>query len=150
MSTQYGTGHIHSLSGGVLAIAALSGYISPNLQGGSLSTTADDDEIKGQTGKVTGLIAENDMLECSFDFIPEGSTVANAKLAAGLPPLNSPVTITGLPVIAAAGYADAYNTAAGGPWFYKSGRINHLADGKWTATMTLKRYPAITSGTAIT
>lgn len=153
MSTQIGTGHIHSLTGGALGCAALAGYVSPNLTTLRLSHAAEVDNIKGQTGKTTGSISEDDTLECTFDFLPEGTTIANAKLSAGLPAANSGFTITGLPIIACGGFTDALNTNAGNtqPWIYQGGgTINGPADGKWTATLPMKRFLQITSATAIT
>jgi len=153
MSTQLGTGHIHSLSGGALGCASLSGYVSPNLQSLRLSHAADVEEIKGQTGKTTGIIAEDDTLECSFEFIAEGTTIANAKLSAGIPAAGAAFTITGLAIIAMGGFTDALNTNGGNtqPWVYEGGgNLVAVANGKITGTIPLKRYLAITSGTAIT
>lgn len=153
MSTQLGTGHIHSLSGGALGCASLSGYISPNLQSLRLTHSADVDRVKGQAGKTTGVIAEDDVIECTFEVIPEGTTIANAKKAAGVPAAGATFTITGLPIIAFGGFTDALNTDAGNtqPWVYEGGaNLNGAANGKWTLTITLKRYLQITSGTAIT
>ncbi len=152
MATQLGTGHIHSLNGGTLG-CSLAGYVSPNLQTLRLQHAAESDKIKGQAGNTTGLILQDDMLECTFEVIPEGTTVANAKTSAGLPAAGTTFTITGLPIIAAGGFADALNTGGGNtqPWIYEGGgQIHGDKAGKWTATLPLKRYPGITSGTAIT
>lgn len=151
MSRQLGTGHIHSLSGAALACSALSGYVSPNLQTLRVNHTADADRIKGQTGKTTGLIFEDDVLECTFEVIPEGTTVANAKKSAGLPAAGTAFTLSGLPVIEMGGFADALNDAGTSPWIYEGGgSINMMANGKSTLTLPLKRYPQITSGTVVT
>ena len=153
MSTQLGTGHIHSLTGGAIGIASLSGYVSPNMQSLRVSHKADKQAIKGLTGKTTGLIFEDDTIEVEIEFIPEGTTIANAKKAAGIPAAGAAVTMTGLPIIAAGGFTDALNTDAGNtqPWIYEGdGTINAKNDGAWTATLKLMRYLSITSGTAIT
>lgn len=153
MSTLIGTGHIHSLTGGALGIASLSGYISPNMQSLRVSHKADKQAIKGLNGKTTGLIFEDDTVEIEVEFIPEGTTIANAKLAAGIPAAGAAVTITGLPIIAMGGFTDVLNTGGGNtqPWIYEGdGTINGKNDGAWTATLKLTRYLAITSGTAIT
>jgi len=148
MAEQYGTAHIHGMSGASIGSIAA---VSPNLQGGSLAVIGGDDEIKNQAGEVTGLIGSNHVLEATFEFIPEGTTISNARVAATLPKVNAPVLITGMPIVACAGFTDAYNTNGGNtqPWFFKSGRINHLADGKWTGTFTLRRYLLVTSGTPL-
>lgn len=153
MATQLGTGHIHSLSGGALGCAALAGYVSPNLQTLRVSHSADRLAIKSQAGKTTGLIFEDDSIECTFEVIAEGTTIANAKLSAGLPPAGSGFTITGLPIIAFGGFTDALNTNGANtqPWIYEGGgSLNLVNDDKGTVTITLKRYLQITSATPIT
>jgi hypothetical protein len=147
MATQLGTGHIHSLTGAAVS-CSLSGYVSPNLQSLRAVHNADVDRIKGQSGKTTGAIYEDDTFECTFEFIPEGTTVANAKLSAGLPAAGTGFTLSGLAVVTMGGTADIFNSAL---WIYEGGgQLNGAADGKWTATLPLRRYPQITSLTAIT
>lgn len=151
MSRQLGTGHIHSLAGGALACSALSGYVSPNLQSLRVNHTADAERVKGQSGKTTGLIYEDDVLECTFEVIPEGTTVANAKKSAGLPAAGTAFTISGLPVFEMGGFADALNDAGTNPWIYEGGgSITLIAAGKSTLTLPMKRYPQVASGTAVT
>lgn len=153
MATQLGTGHIHSLSGGALGCTALAGYVSPNLQTLRVTHQADALKIKSQAGKTTGAIYEDDTIECTFEFIAEGTTIANAKLSAGLPAAGSGFTITGLPIIACGGFTDALNTNGGNtqPWIYEGGGTLNLVNAdKATGTIPLKRYLQITSATPIT
>jgi hypothetical protein len=150
---QYGKGHIHGLSGAALGVASLSGYVSPNLQSLRLSHKGKIDEIEGQIGEVTGFIATDDAVECDFDYIPEGSSIANAKLSAGIATNGAPHTITGLPIIAVGRFTDVFNTNGANtqPWFYMGDAdVNGPHETKWTARIRLKRYINITSGTPIT
>lgn len=152
MSTQVGLGHIFSMTGAALGITGLAGYISPNLQTLKVKHGAEIDRIKAQTGNTTSLISSDEYLECTFDFIAEGSTIANAKLSMGIPPALSGVTVTGLPIIAMGPFTDGLNTNGANtqPWIYEAdGSGNGNADKKWDGTLTLRRYPFITSATAI-
>ena len=147
MAIQIGTGHIHTLSGSAVS-CSLSGYVSPNLQSLRTAHSADEDLIKSQAGRVTGAIYENDAIECTFNFIAEGTTVANAKLSAGIPVAGTGFTLSGLPVVTMGGIADVFNSD---DWIYPGGGNWDLpADGKLTGTFTLRRFPLITSTTAIT
>lgn len=153
MSRQLGTGHIHSLSGAALACSALSGYVSPNLQSYRFVHAADVEKIKGQAGKTTGVICEDDTLEITLEIIPEGTTIANAKKSAGVPAAGTAFAVTGMPIIEAGGFTDALNTDGANtqPWIYEGGASwNGLAAGKQTMSLPLKRYLQITSGTAVT
>lgn len=155
MSRQLGTGHIHTLGTVVVGCAALSGYVTPNVQSLRATHVVDADRIKSSAGIVTGVIGEDDGIECTFEVIPEGTTIAQAiadsKKAAGLPTAPSAFTITGLPIIACGPFSDAFNTngTSTQPWIYEGGGSwNGVNDGKWTMTLPLRRYQGITSGTA--
>jgi hypothetical protein len=153
MATQVGKGHIYGLTGAAIGIASLAGYVSPNLQSLRIAhNTGDHKEIKDQSGEVSGKIfVPDDIIELTIDFIPEGATLAAAKLSAGLPSAGAVVTITGLAVIAIGSFADALNASSTNPWFYEGGgSINGVNDDKWSMTLPLRRYKGITSGTAIT
>lgn len=153
MATLLGKGEIFGMSGGALGIASLSGYVSPNLKTLRLGHNNTADEIKGQDGEISALIFSGDYIECTFDFIPQGTTVANAKKAAGVPASGAGVTVTGLPIIAFGPFSDALNTDSGNtqPWIYfGGGSISGESEQKWTATLPLRRYIGITSATAIT
>jgi hypothetical protein len=151
---QGGTGHVFGLATFALAVkqadgsTTISGYISPNLQSLKLRHMGTVDRIKGQTGHITGIITSGEYVECDFDFIPEGSSVANSIASARIPPGGSAATISGLQVIPVGSFDDVFNT---GVWFYEfEGTYNGVNDGKATTTLTLRRYPNITSGAAVT
>lgn len=141
------------MSGGAVGIASLSGYVSPNLKTLKLGHNNTADEIKGQDGEISALIFSGDSVECTFDFIPQGTSIANAKKAAGIPASGAAVTVTGLAIIAFGPFSDVLNTDAGNtqPWIYSGGgSISGESEQKWMASLPLKRYIGITSGTAIT
>lgn len=153
---QLGKGHIYSLSGGTITMkgadgtTTLTGYVSPNLKTLKLTHSADRNEIKGQAGLTTGLIFNNQVLECQFDIIPEGTSVANAKLSAQLPPAGCICHIASLPVIGLGFFTDALNATTTNPWIYEGGgTINGESEKEWSMTVTLKRYEGITSGSPI-
>lgn len=153
MSVQQGKGHIYGLAGGTIAFTkpdgtSLSGYVSPNVQTLRVSHQGKVDEIKGQDGEYNSFITSGEKFECEFNFIPEGSTIANAKASAQFPPLGSAGAISGLPVVVAGSVSDVFNT---GVWYYQGGGTDNGAhDANWTGTFTLHRYPGITTTTAIT
>src|SRR5687768_8196567 len=121
MSVHAGTGHIEGFGTAALVLndaagSAVAGYISPNLQSLKVTHNAGSvNEIKGQTGVVTGLLINDEMIECTFDFIPEGTTIANAKLSARLPEVGTRVNTANLPVVAIGSFADALNATTTNP-----------------------------------
>lgn len=152
MGTQIGRAKVQGMVGATLAISALAGYISPNLQSLRANHNASTDASPDQAGDTATLYFTDEILECTFDFIPEGTTTAQAKISAGLPPAGSGVVITGLPIIQMGPFADALNVGGGGlgsnPWVYEGGgSLSGEAKGRWTATLPLKRYPKITTAT---
>jgi len=145
-----GKGYIFSLDGAALA-TGLSGYVSPNLKSAKIRHVGEIERVKGQNAITKGLLSGDEFLELNWDFIPEGTTIANAKLSAGLPTLLSVVTITGCPVINIGSFSDALNSAVGSIWIYEGGgELTGESESKWTATFPLRKYLGITSGSAIT
>ncbi len=153
---QIGAGHIYALATILVAIsstqfAGVIAYLSPNLKTLRATHSGTIDRIKNQAGVTSSIIGNDDMLECAFDFIPEGATRALARSSAALPKIPSAVTISGAPVIPMGPFADALNTAGLQPWIYEgNGTINGTDDLHWTGTFTLHRYQGITSTTIIT
>jgi len=156
MSTQIGRGHIVGLAGTFT-------FTSPD--GGTLNGTVSYDEkslrlahngtitnIKNKAGETVGLVATDEMLECTFNFIPYGTSVAAATDNSDCPDLLSGCVITGMPVIVMGSFTDALNATSGNPWIYEGGwEVNGTGDGEpWSASASMKRYPGITSVTAIT
>lgn len=151
MARQFGTAHIHGLSG---ASIACTGFIdpAPNIQSASIDHNADVDEVKNQAGNVAGLIGNNEVVSVTLECIPQdvaggsAATLADAIKSAWLPPVPSAITTSGFQDISIGATTNALN----GLFFYLGGgRINALADGKWTMSLPIRRYPAITNGTVL-
>lgn len=131
----------------------VTGWITPNLQGSGLAHSFDADEIGNQAGNVESLIGGmKEKLECEFDFIPRGSTIAIAKLSASLPPPLGKCMITGAPIIVVGSWTDAYNTDGTNtqPWIYMGGSLAESAGGKMTGKIKLNRFIGITSAVPVT
>lgn len=132
-------------------LTTISGYISPNMQSGRLTNNADVIDIRNSAGVLASIIANDEFLECSFDFVPEGSNYANALLSGTLPPIPTFVAITGMMVIPCGPWSDAFNVTSGGllacPWIYRGGgTVNGTAAGQVTLSMTLRRHQGFTAG----
>lgn len=150
MSVQQGKGHIDGITGTIAFTnpdgSALSGYISPNIQSLRVTHAGKLDEIKGQDGEYNSFLIAGEKFECEFNFIPEGTTKANARAAAQMPKLGSAGTLTGLAVIPMGSVADVF----AGVWYYLGGGTdNGVHDNVWTGSFTLHRYPSVSTTTAI-
>lgn len=155
MPTQQGTAHLF----GVPAVmtffdpdntAMATVYVTPNIQGIKINHSGEVQKIKSTGGEITGLIGSGDYITCSFDYIFEGTSIANAKASAQIPQLLSTCTVTGLPIIACGPFTDGFNTDVGNTqrWIYEgggSGDYKNAAAG--TGTVTLNRYIGIPATT---
>lgn len=125
----------------------VTGYVSPDIESYDITHEADTEEVRNSAGEVVGHIGYNNRLTLTVNFIPTGSSVANAKLAASLPDVNGTCIITNAPIIEVGSYLDAINAPGspgagpGGRWIYAGGgSIKTTQSGKATGTITLKRY----------
>ena len=136
MPTMIGKGVIAGLSGATFT-CTLSGYVSPRLDSVGATHDAEAVALKDQEGKTIGWLWNGDEgLSMDIDFTPQGTSVANAKLAGGLPLPLSTITIAGMPSIAVGGFSDALNGAL---WTYLGGgKITIPADANTPATSTLR------------
>ena len=151
MAQQLGKGHVFGIPAAIVlygadATTAISGYVCPNLSGSGLTHSFDVDEVSDQAGNINALIGGmKEKLECEFDFIAQGSSVANAKISATLPTALSIAKITGAPIIPVGAFSDAYNTnVVTVPWIYMGGTLTESAGGKMTGKIKLVRYINIT------
>ena len=123
----------------------VTGYVSPDIESYDITHEADTEEVRNSAGEVVGHIGYNNRLTLTVNFIPSGTSTANALLSASLPDVNGTCIISGAPVIEIGGYADAINALTGNRWIYAGGgSIKTTQTGKATATITLKRYTNIT------
>ena len=157
MNTQIGRGHIIGLSGGSFTwtnpdASTFVGTVTYDERSLRFAHNATVSNIKDEDGDTCALTAVDEVLECTFNFIPYGTSVAVAKTSAAAPKLLGGATISGLPVVPMGTFADALNTATDGqPWVYEGGwEVNGSGDGEpWSVSVTLRRYPNITSVSAI-
>jgi len=153
MATLTGKGHVFGLTGGTISIkgtdnVAIAGYVSPNLQTLRLTPAFKKDMIPNQSGNIASAIFYDEMIECTFDFVAEGTTIANAKLSAQIPEAGSFATIAGLPVIKQGSFADVLNSA---DWLFEGdASLNIGAEKKLEGTITLRRYKDLAAAAAIT
>jgi len=163
MATQTGLTHLFGF--GTLtflvktadASTTVTNYAKPNIQGMGFTHSLDSTIIKSTNGEVTGLILSGEMIECTFDFIPEGTTIAitnaagSANVSAFFPPVGGSVVVTGMPLIVAGSFNDALNTTSTNTWIYKGGgTIKGENASNWTGSIPLVRFPGITSAAAVT
>ena len=132
-----------------------SGYVSPTTSGASLIHSASTDTVTNESGDVIAVVGHGEYLECTFDLIPTGTTAANARKGATLPPLMSSVVTAGFDVVRIGPFADGFNVAGGSVpetsrWlYYGGGSVKISSDGHATVSLPLRRYPGIVGGAAI-
>ena len=149
VATQVGKGSIYGLA--TLAFGSLtgitSGYVSPKFETLTLTGQSQFDEEMAQTGEIDQLVGVNRGVKCQFRFKPRGTSLANANASCGIPDVATGLTISGLPVIIAHGFADVFN----GLWIMTGEfTVEGTHTGLWTANITLGRYSGISSATPIT
>lgn len=132
------------------------GWVNPITSGVSVSHQAATETVTNESGDVVAVIGHGEYLEATFEFIPSGNSVANARKAATLFPLGATVETSGFDVIRMGPFADGLNVNSGGVapetsrWIYMGGASDKLSsDGKATMTVPLRRYPSIVGGAAI-
>lgn len=128
------------------------GYISPATEGVSVTHNADVERIQDSDGDYCGIILTGEYVECTFDLRPEGTSVANAKLAATIIPIGGTVAITGMPIIAVGEFSDVFNTDSGetNKWVYEGGAsLRGTNTGKYMVTLPLRRYGGIAPAAAL-
>lgn len=134
-----------------MATELFSGYVMPNVSSVSLTHSGTSELVKSSSGEYTGIIITGEVLKCSFDIVPEGSSIANAGKAASIPPFGAAFDIRGLPVVAAGTFSDAFNVSNSGTaylqnrWIYIEGascKMNN--DTRGSMTIELHRFPSIT------
>lgn len=159
MSTLIGRAHQTGILVGATTFApgdgvTMSGTLSYEHQSLRFAHQGEITEIKNEDGDVCALVATNETLECTFNFIPYGTSVANAIASIQSPRLLTGFDITGFPVFRMGTFADALNTDSGStqPWIFVGGwEGNGDNSGEpWSISVTLRRFPQITNATALT
>ena len=162
--TPIGTAHLFGIPATFTAYNAtptgdaVSGYIMPNLTSADVKHVASSDMTHAKTGGITNLTVSGEYIECTFELIPEGTSVANATTSGNIFAAGTTFGITGMPAIIVGPFADAWNvTGSTSPlqnrWIYTDGGSSrHSSTGKVIQTVTLRRFPDITglAGTVLT
>ena len=162
MSTMYGAGHVPNLTGALVdkrTGAVYNGKV--NLQGVRIRLAGDLTETRNQSGETSGLEYKGDYLEAEFDVLPEGATLANTAAGCQLPPRGTafdakdfgtakipigPFTDSGICSNSGNTVTNVTDTQ---PWFFNEGGLDLSSTEQWKAAWTMRRYYAITNGTAI-
>lgn len=157
MANQIGRGIITGFAGTAVMTwpngDTLSGTITRNTE--SLEVTAGGNlrEQENSANEVSSLLGSRDYLECSWNFVPDGATIAAAVISGSVPQAGAGVAISGFPVIKMGPFSDGLNTNSGNtqPWIVQPGaRIVGSKEGPWAVQFTARRYIGITSATPIT
>jgi len=166
MATQYGAAQNHSLSGFLLDLATGTKYLANcNWQSVRIGSEGEWEEVSDKGGDIKSIIIHGSYLEMSVEAVPQGvpattgvsGTLANAAAGAKLMPRGTPFEATGFgaALIPIGPFTNSgINTSGSGvtdvePWYLYSAELNATNTGKWTTTMTLRRYKGITATTAV-
>lgn len=148
-------GYIHGFKTGALACVSITGYASPKIESIRLVHGAEIERLKSQnTGNTEGIIAQDEILECTFDVVPQGASVATALESISIPLVLATFSTSGFHVMEIGSWSDALNVTSGTPgghvWVYEGGAAPGGQIGnKWTLTLPLRRYVAIASISAV-
>jgi len=156
-NTQVGKGYKVGLSGALLDTTSGTYYTAKiNIQSVRVSTNGELDQIVAQDGDIKGLIATGDFLEATFEVIPEGATQADALTGCRIPARLKAFSASGFGNIPLGPFLNSGINTTGSsvtdtqPWIFISGDINGPANGKWSMTWVMRRFPSITNSTPIT
>jgi hypothetical protein len=130
-----------------------SGFVMPSVNGWNLTHNVEVARTKDSNGDITATTGHGEMLECQFDLLPIGSTLADMRKSLTLPPVMATVAITGADIFPAGSFVDAINTNGSSTqrWIYEGGgSVSASNEGHARLSVTLRRYPGITGGAAIT
>lgn len=157
-SVQISRGHLVGVAAGTIVFtnpdgSTLAGTISYNRRSLRVAHNIEVERVSDEDGDVVGLCAGGEFLEGAFTFIPYGTSIANATASHSVPFPLARAAISGFPVFPMGNFADALNTNSGStqPWIYEGGAEANFDAGVGPSSysITLRRYPSITSGTAI-
>lgn len=157
MSTQIGKAHVTGLAGAAVITwpdgGTLTGTVSRNIESLDVVANANVNEVNNASGEVGAIFLHGDYLEVNWNFIPDGATIAQAKINAALPQAGSRMEVSGFPVIEMGPFTDGLNTDSGNTqdWVVMPGaRAVGSKTGPWTCNFTARRYINISDATPIT
>jgi hypothetical protein len=165
-SPQYGTAYYRLIdnTGPVVLTPVEAGsamatvWGSPEVRDIKVSCGGTITEVLGTNGQYGQIDVTAEYVDITFTILPNGTTKANALKAMTLCRKGTPFTVTGAPVIqvrgheASALFSDVANSGTLGAsptMFLQSHDLDMSVEGKATGTITLRRYPGITSATPV-
>lgn len=156
MATAYGKAHVYlgqnppnftmyNASGTDLS----TGYIDPEMDEASLTVNYTQTEQVNTAGEIDAIRSKGEYLEAQFTLRPNSSTIADALKSATLPGAGFSFTVSGMKVIKAGSFSDAFNcTVSTSPWFVQPGAsLRGPSQDAATLTVTARRYASITVNT---
>jgi len=131
----------------------ISGTVTRNTESLDVSVQGNLREQENNANEVTSLVGSRDLLELSWNFVPDGATIAAGVLSAGVPQSGARMEVSGFPIIKMGSFSDGLNTNAGNTqdWIIQpNARIVGSKDGPWAVQFSARRYLGITDATPVT
>jgi hypothetical protein len=130
------------------------GFVMPPVSAFALTHGFKSSESMDGVGEIDSITLSGEYIECQFDLVFSGSSVANQAAGERSFPIGATVTISGAPVRAFGPFTDAINVTSGGiegyKWIYVTGtNIRRSSGGESTGSVTLRRYPKISGASVI-
>jgi len=133
-------------------------WVVPEWESVDISVQAAETQTLNYEGVIVGVHWTGEFIEASLRLKPFGTTVANALLSATLISRGYTAVITGMPVIAAGVWTDAFNVSSTTPsfgtlstyrWHVVADSVSLQNAGAAGKSVTLRRFPGIPGGAAI-
>lgn len=159
MATQYGKAHLYLGQNPPNFVmydttnTETSGYVDPEMDEASLTVNFTFTEQVNVSGEIDSIRSKGEYLEAQFTLRPNGTDDAAARNAATLPGAGWKFTVTGMKVIKAGSFADAFNYNAStnpAPWYVQPGAsLRGPSQDAATLTVTARRYANVTGLSAV-
>ena len=134
-------------------------WVVPEWESVDIAQNATESTTQNYEGNYVAIHWHGAYLEVTVRVVPFGTTAANARLAASLIVRGYTARMTGLPVITAGAFVDALNVTTETPalgtltshrWIIVSDSVSLRNAGAAGKSITMRRYPNIPGGAAIT
>jgi hypothetical protein len=124
------------------------------LESMDITHECDSEQIKNSSGEVVANVSAGDRLSATFNIIPSGATVADAKLAAAITKGNGRVNVTSADAVNigsdfTAGPPVTGSDSINGDWIYiGGGSLKFTQSGKAMLSLPCVKYAGINGATA--
>jgi hypothetical protein len=124
------------------------------LESMDITHECDTEQVKNSSGEVVANVSAGDRLSATFNIIPSGATVADAKLAAAISNGNGRVNVTSADSINigsafTAGIPFTVTDSINGDWIYiGGGSLKFTQSGKAMLSLPCVKYTLINGATA--